>query len=318
MHKSIFVFVASALMLSVVNTPSYAGDGDPDGSLPQSAGVFFGNLHGTIGTEIASSNGRLLPLINGGGKIAYDSGPGGFGSQFDADYSLHDASWDYPGVAPTTGNSSEINTAAHLTYLIDDDRKIGLFAGYRAFRKNYQDPTGALSLGSSTSLTSYSTLSQALGVGIEGLIAISDASSLQGRVAILDRYDGLTTTNGGAGPISTETFNLIPANFGYLVAVGGNHQFNENLSARADLTYYNILPTVSNDKFIMASAALQYTLDSMPLSLGLVGGLEEQSSSTGWTNTTYLGSKITYSFGGPSNGAKGKLFRSGLFSTYTN
>ena len=295
-----------------------AGDLEANGTPAQDQGAFFGNLHGTLGTEISSSNGRLLPLVNGGGKIAYDAGPGAFGSQIDLDYTLHDASWDSPSVAPVTGTNAEVNAAAHLTYLIDENRKLGIFAGYRALRKDYQDPNGTLSLGSSTGLTSYNTLSQSLGVGVEGLIAISDTSSLQARVALLDRYDSLITTNGGAGPVSTETFNLIPASFGYLAAIGGNHQFNQNLSARADLTYFNILPTASNDQFIMASAALQYSFDSMPLSLGIVGGLEEQSSSTGWTNTTYVGSKITYSFGGPSKGATGKLFRSGLFSTYTN
>ena len=295
-----------------------AGDLEANGTPAQDQGAFFGNLHGTMGTEIVSSNGRLLPVINGGGKFAYDAGPGAFGTQFDVDYFYHDLGWDVPGLGTITGTFSEVNTAAHLTYLIDEDRKIGFFAGYRSFTKNENDSAGTLSHGSLTGLTSFNTLFQTIGVGAEGLIAVSDTTYIQARAALLDNFDDRVTTNNGSGNVTTDTFNLLPTEFGYTATLGINHQFNQNISGKMDFTYLNILPSSSNDQFVIANTGLQYTFDTMPLSVGGVASLIDESSSTGWTQHLYAGAKFTYSFGGSSKGAKGKLFRSGLFNTYQN
>ena len=56
--------------LFAIGDRAVAGDLDTNQNPKPSEGALFGNLHGILGTEISSSNGRLLPLVNGGGKIA--------------------------------------------------------------------------------------------------------------------------------------------------------------------------------------------------------------------------------------------------------
>jgi hypothetical protein len=78
----------------------------------------------------------------------------------------------------------------------------------------------------------------------------------------------------------------------------------------------NLGSTGSNETAWGAVAGFDYIFDGMPLSLGLQGGYESINYNGTVTNQITTSTKLTYSFGGPSKGAEGKLFRSGLLGFF--
>ncbi|MDP8996999.1 MAG: hypothetical protein M3O03_08370 [Pseudomonadota bacterium] len=66
-----------------------------------------------------------------------------------------------------------------------------------------------------------------------------------------------------------------------------------------------------------AIGGVDYIFDGMPLSLGLQAGYESIDYNGTTTNAVTTSTKLTYSFGGPSSGARGKLFRSGLLNFFS-
>jgi hypothetical protein len=303
MRKSSFRTTAILGLTVLLTTSALATDLDE----ASEAGGYYGNLHASLDIEGATTTPAVfIPYLNFGGKVAYDSGPGTFGSQFDADLNYTDLSWISPTITSESVAIAMVDTAAHLTYTVNENNKVGFFGGVS---------TLTLSTASATGTNSGSLTAGLIGVGIEDIAALSDETSIQVRAAILDPAYISGTFDDGTGPQSATVF-LNTGVLGYSVMGGLSHHITNNISARADLSYASFSGGILSSNIAVYNGALtgQYTFDTMPMSLGVTAGYGGVGLGSVSANDFSLGAKATYSFGGPSSGVTGKLFRSGLFS----
>lgn len=294
-----------------------AGDAPVElrGTMPDPAPSYYGNFHATSGSDADPSFSKLVGVANVGGKFAYEGGVGQLGYQADADIWYSDLAWSYPATTAFSGNSGEAEAALHLTYQLDDSKKFGLFASYSDFSNNLAETNGVLLPGG------YKTTGSNMGVtglGVEGLWAFGSGTTVQLRSAAVTRVFNSATTDTGSGPTTTGGFQFNLADYGAVVALGANQRIGDNWSLHGDLGVMNMIlgSTSSTELAWGAVGGFDYTFNGMPLSLGLQGGYESIDYNGTTTNAVTTSTKLTYSFGGPSSGARGKLFRSGLLNFF--
>jgi hypothetical protein len=304
-------FVLGSVLLAMVLPAGGAKAGDmqegdyPQGGMPQPADAgFYGNLHTTFGIdETLNPSVVYLPYGTVGGKIAYEAAPQDWGFQADLDYKYSDITWSSPQVAGLTGNQSEVDSAIHATYTIDNSKKFGFFTGYSGRNTSLV-----------TSTVSNTTNYGVQGVGAEGLMAVGEGTALQIRAAILvPIYDNVVINSGG-GPVTTGSLGPDFGHLGYMVAAGASQQLRHNISARVDATYANftVKDIGANISEMNAQLSTQYTFESIPLSWGAAVGYGRETVN-GTSNDTFTATnRLTYSFGGPAEGVHGRLFRSGV------
>lgn len=296
----------SVLLFSVCAAPftcAMAGDAN---NVPV-VGGFYGNLHASFDVEAINSTPAVyIPYLALGGKVAYDKGPGTFGYQLDLDAKYTNLSWISPSIPGTSVGLTTGDAAAHLTYITSEDNKIGIFGGAS---------TITLSSGVTSGSNSLSITAGLVGVGLEDIVAVSDDTSIQVRAAVMEPGFVSLTFDTGSGP---QTFNgsLNTGIIGYSVMGGVSQRFDQNFSGRADISYASfgggVLP--GNLSLYHGSLTGQYSFDESPISLGMTAGYGGANFGGATMNDYSLEAKATYSFGGPSSGVTGKLFRSGLFS----
>jgi hypothetical protein len=281
---------AAALLAALLATtaPVAAADMDDTGT----SGGYFGNWHVGASTYIDNieDNDIWVPSLNVGGKLAYESGESNWGWQVDADLDYSNFNWVSPNIS-ATGYIMNWDNAAHMTYRTSDTGKVG-FYGALANTEIKVD-------GDRLNVTS-------LGLGVEGLTTISDTTWIQGRVGL---YDPMYVSLTGAGSETDFFGDLIGATVGGSV----HHAFTSNVSGRlmANYTYLGV-SDAADVHAISLGAAVNYTFDSMPLSVGVNAGYTEAAVSDFSDGGLTVGSSLTYSFGGPSQGSTGKLFSSGI------
>ena len=126
--------------------------------------------------------------------------------------------------------------------------------------------------------------------GFEALTTLSPTLWLQSQMAVID-----ATTTGNIG-------------FG---AGGSIHQsLGSNFNLRGDLMYLNY--TNINSTVYGAAVGGQYTLSAMPLSIGISGGYNYYNLAGTTDSEILITGKLQYSFGGPAEGVRGKLFRTNV------
>ena len=133
--------------------------------------------------------------------------------------------------------------------------------------------------------------SNTLSLGVEGLWAFSDSTWAQVQIAALDPTK--------AGFLGNE--------LGYGAGASIYQKLNDNFNLRGDFAYNNFPNAPAS--IYGASATVQYTFDGMPLSLGLSGAYNYATIAGIGVPEDVVTTKLQYSFGGPSEGARGKLFR---------
>ena len=127
-------------------------------------------------------------------------------------------------------------------------------------------------------------------LGFEALTTLSNTTWVQGQVAILD---------------ATQTGSI-----GYGAGASVHQRLGGNWNLRGDLAYNN-WPTAGVSAF-GAEAAVLYTFDTAPVSIGLSGGYNYLTAANLGLGEYLTSLKVQYSFGGPSDGARGKLFRTNV------
>jgi hypothetical protein len=278
-----------------------------DQSAEPASGGYFGNFHASLDIDaINSTPAVFVPYLSVGGKIAYDGSPGEIGYQFDADVNYTDLSWISPTITSSSIGVATVDTAAHLTYIISDNNKVGAFAGLSSI---------TLSTGTASGTNTASLTAGLVGAGLEDIVAVSDDTSMQVRAAILTPGFVSGTYDNGSGP-QTASAVLNTGIIGFSVMGGLSHHFNQNISTRADVSYVNFGGGIMTNNLALYNGSItgQYTFDQTPMSLGLTAGYGGGSYAGSSMNDFSLAAKATYSFGGLSSGVTGKLFRSGLFS----
>src|SRR5665213_550230 len=321
MLKRVFTRMLPVLALFVANQlvieKARAGDAPVDlrGTMPDPATSYYGNVHLTSGSDADPAFTKLVGMVNAGGKFAYEGGVGQIGYQADADIWYNDLSWSYPANTAFSGNSGELDGALHLTYQLDDRKKLGLFVSYSDFSNQLSETNGTLLPGGFQSIGSNMGIT---GLGVEGLWAFGSGTTVQLRSAAVTRVFNTTTTDTGTGPTTTGGFQFNLADYGAVVALGANQHLGDNWSLHGDLGVMNMIlgSTSSTELAWGAVGGVDYTFDGMPISLGVQGGYESIDFNGTTTNAITTSTKLTYSFGGPSSGARGKLFRSGLLNFF--
>jgi opacity protein-like surface antigen len=283
-----------AILVSSILSSAAAFSADQD--MMQAAGGYYGNVHAAVAADVALTSPVIfVPYLNLGGKVAYDGGPGSFGTQFDMDLDYTNLSWISPSITTSSVNLTTIDSAAHLTYIVTDNNKIGAFVG-----------ASSLTLSASGS----SLTAGLLGFGVEDVVAINDETSFQVRAALLGPAFISGTYDDGTGPQSASAL-LDTGVLGYSVMGGVSHKLTSNISARLDASYVKF----GSDLGLYNGAITgQYTFDTMPMTFGVTAGYGAAGFAGLWSDNVSLSAKATYSFGAPSSGVTGKLFRSGLFS----
>lgn len=317
MLKRVFAGILPVLALFVANEKAWAGDAPVElrGAMPDPATGWYGNVHLSSGSDTNPSFTALVGMVNVGGKVAYEGGVGQLGYQADADIWYSNLALSYPSTTAFTGNSGEVDAAAHLTYQLDDSKKLGLFVSVSDFNNKLRETNGVLLPGGFQSIGSNMGIT---GLGVESLWTFGSGTTVQVRAAGVSRIYNSTTTDTGAGPTTTGGFQFNLADYGAVVALGANQHLGDNWSLHGDLGLMNMTlgSTSSTEMAWGAVGGFDYTFDGMPLSLGLQGGYESINYNGAVTNQITTSGKLTYSFGGPSKGAQGKLFRSGLLNFF--
>ncbi len=316
MFKKFANVALPVVVLSLFGAKAIAGDVPLDtlppppytpelrGPQPEMALGDYGNIHGGIdATYNTKGTGGLVPMVNVGAKYAHDGGVHEIGYQVDYDMGYVNSAATSNLTGGSFSDISYFDAAAHLTTLLSQDTKIGVFAG-----------TAGLGLSGITLPANYLNYAHTqnfnvggpmFGGGVEALYAFSPTTSVQTRAALLApnliRVLGFQSIGGNAA---------YPTPLGLGIMAGVSHRLSQNISGRVDGTYIN-WPSLGQSQAQVAITG-QYNLDEQPIALGATVGYDLVSGAP--VDATGIFGKIraTYSFGGPSNGAAGKLFRSGI------
>jgi hypothetical protein len=256
-------------------------------------GGWFGNVH--VGEQSyfdrVNNEDIWLPSVNIGGKLAYESDESPWGVQGDIDLDYADFSWLRPKASAGAGGILSVDSASHLTYRTSEYSKIGVYGGSSLIA--IDDGADTLELHSAS-------------LGVEGLTTINEQTWIQGRVGLLDPY--LFELDGADSEL--DIFDEI---WGGNIGGSIHHAFSSNISARAMANFaYLGIERGDDAQIYSVGAAGNYTFDTMPLSIGMSVGYSALYVDNVKTGGVTLGSSLTYSFGGPSQGSTGKLFSSGL------
>jgi hypothetical protein len=295
---------------------------DLDAAPDVAAGGYYGNVHGGVfgGFSDIDGDSIRIPGITLGAKIAHDFENSPWGWQVDGDYSYVDAAWVSPSIDDVDGHLSTTDSAAHLTYRPTTTTKFGLYGGYGTITLGVEDSSGGtFDLFDDTGLTEASVTLGIAGVGVEGLMEFNDSSWVQGRAGLVDMVYLSATVSDGVTTTSGSDTDFLGDDIGAAASASIHHRFGYNIVARAEASYMALSVASDADINLLGLAVgANYVFDSMPLSLGVTGSYNRLSvdgaSGDGYAAST----KLTYSFGGPSSGSTGKLFRSGAVGLTPN
>lgn len=323
MVRRVYWVAMAALMLGQV--AAQAADMDPPIDIAAddvAAGGVYGNVHASAFGSFSGvgNNSAKIPGFTIGGKIAGDSNYSPWGWQVDGDYSYSDFNWISPSIDDVNGHISASDSAAHLTYRPNGTSKLGLYAGYGTINLTVEDTSGGtFDLFDDTGLTEASVTLGMAGIGIEGLTELNDSTWVQGRLGLVDPIYLSATINDGTTKSSDSATDILGENIGATVGASLHHRLTDNINLRAEGSYV-LFGAASDAKIniLSVAAGANYNFGALPLSLGVTGGYSfmdvDGSSSDGFSAST----KLTYSFGGPSVGSTGKLFRSGAIGLTPN
>lgn len=318
MLKRIFVAVLPLLAMGLQGEKSLAGDlyGDTlppapalRGEAPDPSMGNFGNTHAGIDAYLAS-DGSFVPMINVGAKYAYEGGVGAFGFQVDSEIDYAHSLLASSDLGGATVGVTAFDFAAHATFMPSNDSKIGAFIGAAGLNSSGLVPASNTStyLGYSN-ISNFKVTTAVFGAGIEGLYSYSDSVVFQTRMAVLGPSIFSASGQTATGAVNNTAF-ILNNPIGLSVMAGASKRFSNNISARVDANYLT-WPALSQSN-LQASVTGQYNLDEEPIALGATVGYDLANVSGLPTGAAFAKMRATYSFGGPSFGASGKLFRSGI------
>jgi hypothetical protein len=291
--------------------PPLVGPADDNDSL------VFGNIHASNAYVNSNTNGGSTDFSQGnlGGKVSFEPISSQFGAQVDLDVNAEDLSTLSPAI-PAEGTAGEVAGALHGTFAINDDVKIGVFAGFEnqsEFLKNITDNTYVF--GGATNLSEASSSINFAHFGSEALYVLTSDAWVQGRFGLVKPLSAdLSVTDATTGTTSTASIDLTADN-GYELGLGGRYGFTPNFSMRDDLSFISLLPESGGYSNVLSNIVTgQYSFDFMPISaygqLGYQKGFSDSGPSTDLFKAR-LG--LMWSFGGITDTTRGKLFRTSGF-----
>ena len=310
--------VSLGLLFSVALLPAtsaWAGDIQPNDDA-----TIYGNLHlGVYDDIFVNTNPTLHQLgLSGGGKVAIEPSEFPIGLQLDAEDKYSNST--IQSGTPNQFSQHDALVVAHGTFEVNDQLKLGVFAGYEEINLNLtsiSSPTynfyGLTNLSKAASDHTY------MSVGGEALYAFTDDNWAQFRVgfikptsATLDVTDRTTNFNASL-TADVSQFK------GYEVGVGARFGLFDHFSLRTDANFIaiqNATGATTTDFNTLVTG--QYVFADSPFSVYSQVGYDKFSTPTTSDDTFYTRGGVTWSFGGPSNTTKNKLFRSAGFGGVFN
>ncbi len=307
------------LLFSVALLPAtgaWAGDVQPNDDA-----TFYGNLHLGVYDDVYTHTNPLMHQVGliGGGKVALEPSDFPIGLQVDAEGKYTNASLQSGG-SVNQGSQYDALLVAHGTFEVNDQLKLGVFAGYENVNENLTSiasPTSSFHGVTNLSRASYDATY--MSVGGEALYAFTDQNWAQVRAGFVkptSANSNLTdrTTNLSAS-LTADTSQFK----GYEVGIGARFGLFDHFSLRADANFtsiQNATGATQNDVNTLVTG--QYVFADSPFSVYSQIGYDKFYDATTSQDTIYTRGGVTWSFGGPSTTTKNKLFRSAGFGGIIN
>lgn len=291
-----------------------------DDAQPTNDTVVYGNLHLGVYDDLYSNTTPLMHQMGliGGGKVAIEPSDFPIGLQFDGEGKYSDSNIQ----SGTTNKGSQYDAllVAHGTFEVNDQLKLGVFAGYENADVNLtsiSSPTysfyGVSNLSKAASNETY------ISVGGEALYAFTDDSWAQFRLGFVKPASATLSVTDRTTNITTSAIADVSQFKGYEVGVGARFGLFEHFSLRTDANFISIQNgTGATSSDLNTSVTGQYVFADSPFSIYSQLGYDKFSTPTTSDDTFYTRGGVTWSFGGPSNTTKNKLFRSAGFHGVSN
>jgi hypothetical protein len=311
--------VALGLLISVALLPATsarAGDTQPDDEA-----AIYGNLHLGVYDDVFVNTNPLMDQLglSGGGKVAIEPSEFPIGLQFDVEDKYSNASLQ-SGATANQGSEYDALVVAHGTFEANDQLKLGVFAGYENINQNLtsiSSPTynfhGVTNLSRGASHQTY------ISIGGEALYAFTDDNWAQLRVGFVKPTSATLDITDRTTNVSASATADVSQFKGYEVGVGARFGLFDQFSLRADANFtsiQNATGATANDLNTLITG--QYIFADSPFSIYSQIGYNRLYDATASEDTLYTRGGVTWSFGGPSNTTKNKLFRSAGFGGVFN
>jgi hypothetical protein len=283
--------------------------------------IVYGNLHlGTYDDIFVDTNPLTQQVgLEAGGKIAIAPLESPFGFQFDAEGNGTSSNLQAGG-SVNTGTQTDLLAVAHGTYALSDQVKFGAFGGFEEINRDITSPAGSLPpiplASGPVRLQSDFTYGS---VGVEGLYAFTPENWMQARAGFIKPMTGkatVTLTNTGLSSTANGDYSQYT---GFEIGLGARFGLAPNFSLRTDANFISIQkPTGGYTNDLNTLVTGQYAFNNSPLSLYAQVGYERAYDNLSATDILRSRGGITWSFGGPTESTKSKLFRSAGFGGVFN
>lgn len=303
--------VVLGLMISVTLLPAtwaWAGDNRPGDDA-----TFYGNLHLGVYDDIFVNTNPTLHQLGfvGGGKIAIEPSDFPIGLQFDGEGKYTNSSFQ-TGTTANQGSQYDALLVAHGTFEVNDQLKLGVFAGYEDVNVNLTSISSPLFMfHGANNLSKASSDFTYMSVGGEALYAFTNNNWVQFRAGFVKPISGsANVTDRTTNVTSSATLNTSQYK-GYEVGIGARFGLFEQFSLRTDANFISVIDgtgATTNDLNTMVTG--QYIFANSPISIYSQVGYDKSFDATVSNDTIYTRGGVTWSFGGPSETTKNKLFRS--------
>lgn len=292
-----------------------------DDTQPTNDAVVYGNLHLGVYDDLFVNTTPLMHQMGliGGGKVAIEPSEFPVGLQLDAEGKYSNSNLQ-AGTTPNQGSQYDALLVAHGTFEVDDQLKLGVFAGYENVDINLtsiSSPTysfyGVNNLSRAASNETY------ISIGGEALYAFTDDNWAQFRLGFVKPTSATLSVTDRTTNITASANADVSQFRGYEVGVGARFGLFEHFSLRTDANFISIqnaTGATSND--LNTSVTGQYVFADSPFSVYSQLGYDKFSTPTTSDDTFYTRGGVSWSFGGPSNTTKNKLFRSAGFRGVSN
>lgn len=313
MHKVVLGLLVSVALLPA--TGVWAGDIHPNDDA-----TFYGNLHLGVYDDVFVNTSPLMHQMGliGGGKVAIEPPDFPVGLQIDAEGKYSNST-----IQPGTANQfSQYDTlfVAHGTFELDDQLKLGVFAGYEDVNLNYTNiPSPTYNFHGLTNLSKASSEQTYMSIGGEALYAFTDNNWAQIRAGFVKPVSATLDVTDRTTSIDASLSADVSQFKGYEIGVGARFGVFDQFSLRADANFISIQNAVGateNDLNTLVTG--QYVFANSPISIYSQVGFNKQYDDTTSEDTLYTRGGVTWSFGGPSQTTKNKLFRSAGFGGIIN
>ena len=307
------------LLFSVALLPAavaWAGDIQPNDDA-----TIYGNLHlGVYDDVFVNSNPLIHQLgLSGGGKVAIEPSDFPIGLQFDAEDKYSNSSLQ-SGTTANQGSQYDALLVAHGTFEVNDQLKLGVFAGYEDVNLDLTSISSPLfNFHGATNLSRAASDFTYMSIGGEALYAFTDDNWAQFRAGFVKPTSGsVNATDRTTNVTSSATLDTSQYT-GYEVGIGARIGLFDHFSLRTDANFISVISgtgAATND--LNALVTGQYVFADSPFSIYSQIGYDKSFDATVSNDTLYTRGGVTWSFGGPSNTTKNKLFRSAGFGGVFN